>query len=346
MKGGGKKEGATTRREFGKMAVTTAAGLGALPLIERLAAAAETAVGEAKVGEAQGPKDARVCLVLSKAPIPKGDEAKAVFHAMLDEGLKTIAGGKGADEFMSASFRPADRVAIKVNNFGFRGHRGPQLATAICEKLQKAGLKPENIVVFDNSDGVLKNARYSLNYDGPGFRCYGTDRTGFMDKTFKSGKTEVRFTKILESCDAIINMPSLKAHILSGVTICMKNHYGSIEEPKQFHDNACDPFIADINSIGIIKDKTRLAVCDATKVLFAGGPEWLPQCTADFNGILVATDQAALDAVGYTIIKKLRKDSGAKQLPWNPEPRQLKTAQKNGVGVTDIGRIDFVTATV
>ena len=126
----------------------------------------------------------------------------------------------------------------------------------------------------------------------------------------------------------------------------MKNHYGSIENPRQFHGNDCDPFIADINSADIIRGKTRLVVCDAVKALFAGGPEWMSECFTDFNGILVATDPVALDAVGYKIIKKLRKESGKKQLPYNPEPKQLQTAQKNGIGIADIKRIDFKQITV
>lgn len=350
MKNGDNDNGNISRRDFGKLAAKTAVTVGALPLIGKIASAAETVAGTAAAGAASvagaadSAKSARVVLVLSKTPIPKGDEATAVFRAMLDEGLKAIADGKTPEEFMRGKFSADDRVAIKVNNFGFKGHRGPQLAQAICERLQSAGVIPENVVVYENSDGMLKDARYKINHDGPGFRCYGNDYTGHMEKTIKTGITEARYTKILEKCTALINMPSLKAHNMAGITICMKNHYGSVDNPRQFHGESgeCDPHIANINTADIIKNKTRLAVCDATKVLFAGGPEWLGQYTADFNGILVSTDVVALDAIGNKIIKKFRKDSGLKQLPWNPEPKQLKTAQKNGIGVADLTKIDFV----
>jgi len=333
-----------SRRDFAKLMAKGAVGLSTLPLIgTKLAGADEPAAGGASASTA---KDARVCIVTSKTPIPKGDEAKQLFNTMLDEGIKAATGGKTPDEFMKASFKKDDRVAIKVNNYGFKGHRGPQLAAAICEKLQAAGLTPENILVYENSDGALSSARYKINFDGPGFRCYGTDRVGHMKEELKYGATTVRYSKIIEWCTAIINMPSLKAHNMAGVTICLKNHYGSIEDPRKYHANDCDPGIADINSTDIIKNKTRLCVCDATKILFAGGPEWLGQYTVDYNGILVSTDPVALDAIGNSLIKKFRKNSGMKQLPYNPVAKQIKTAQKNGIGVADLDRIELIEVSI
>ncbi|MFA6449090.1 MAG: DUF362 domain-containing protein [bacterium] len=335
MKDGNGDAGNISRRVFIKSAAKTVAGLGALPLI------GETALGADAAGAAAAGKDARVCLVQSKTPIVKGDEAKAIFKRMLDEGVKNIANGGNVDKYWRASFKPDDRVAIKVNGFGYKGNCGSLLAGAICERLKGAGVKPENVVIYENSDGSLKGSGYKINFDGPGFRCYGTDRVGHMEKAIKSGACEARYTKILERCTALINMPTLKSHNMAGVTISLKNHYGSFSNPRDYHGNDCDPFIADINTADIIRNKTRLVVCDAVKVLFCGGPDWVPAWTADFNGILVSADPVALDSIGYKIIKKLRKESGIRPLPYNPEPKQIKTAQKNGIGIADVNRIDF-----
>lgn len=340
MKQDGKQDKNITRRDFAKISAGAVVGLGALPLMGKSLSAAQAA------GDAEVVKEARVCLVLSQTPIPKGEAAKEVFEAMLEKGLTAIADGKSVDQFMSGLFKADDRVAMKVNNYGFKGHRGPQLARAICERIAKAGVTPENIVIYENSDGALSGSGYKINHDGPGFRCYGTDYTGHMDNTIKTGAAEARYTKILEQCTALVNMPILKAHNLAGVSICMKNHYGSVENPRQFHGGDCDPFIADINTAPIISGKMRLAVCDAVKVVFAGGPEWDAAYVTEFNGILVSTDPVALDAIGHRIIKKIRKESGKKQLPYNPEPKQLQTAQKNGIGIADLKKIDFIQVTV
>jgi uncharacterized protein (DUF362 family) len=335
-----KKSGNISRRDFVIAAAKTVAGLSALPLIGK------TVFGAEASGIAQPTKEARVCLVQSKTPIPRGDAAKDVFKVMLDEGVKCIADGENVDRFWRGAFKSVDRVAIKVNGFGFKGNRGPQLAEAICERLKGAGVKPENVVVYENSDGSLSGSGYKINLDGPGFRCYGTDRVGHMEKAIKSGACEAHYSKILERCTALINMPTLKSHNMAGVTISLKNHYGSFDNPRQYHGNDCDPFIADINTADIIRKKNRLVVCDAVKVLFAGGPDWMGAWTADFNGILVSTDPVALDSVGYKIIKKLRKESGIKPLPYNPEPKQIKTAQKNGIGIADLNKIDFIQITL
>lgn len=329
-----------TRRDFIKKSAVTAVGLSALPLIGSKALA--------EIGAAAGPAgNVRVCLIQSKTPIPAGSAAKSVFDRMLDEGIKYVYGQENPKLFWKSTFSKKDRVAIKVNNFGFRGNRGPQLAEAICDKMKLfAGVKPENIVVYENSDGALRNGGYRINHDGPGYRCYGTDHVGHMEKPIRSGACNANYTKILDQCTALVNMPTLKAHNMAGVTISLKNHYGSFDNPRQYHGNDCDPFIADINAADIIRKKNRLVVCDAVKVLFAGGPEWYPQWTVDYDGILVSTDPVAMDAIGYSIIQELRKKSGLKQLPYNPKPKQIKSAAKNGLGVADLSKIDFKRITV
>jgi uncharacterized protein (DUF362 family) len=339
MKDNAKNGGKFSRRDFVINTAKAVAGMSALPLIGSKVFGAETSV-------ASGAKEARVVLVRSKTPIPRGNDAKAVFKTMLDEGVKHIADGENIDKFWRGAFKPSDHVAIKINGFGFKGNRSPQLAEAICERLKGAGVKPENVVIYEHSDDSLKQSGYKINHSGPGFRCYGTDFSGYMEKKTKSGACETHFTKILENCTALINMPTLKSHNMAGVTISLKNHYGSIDNPRDFHGNDCDPFIADINTADIIRKKTRLVVCDAVKVLFTGGPDWMPAWTADFDGILISNDPVALDAVGYKIIRKLRKDSGIRPLPYNPEPKQIKTAAKNGIGVADVNKIDFIQLTV
>ncbi len=326
-----------SRRDFVITAAKAVAGLGALPLV---------ADGVFAADAAPSGKEARVCLVLSKTPIPRGKEAKDVFRTMLDEGVKNIVEGETVDAFWRRTFKANDRVAIKVNAHGYTGNQGPQLAEVICDRLKGAGVKSDKVVVFENSDGVLKHGGYRINYDGPGYRCYGTDHVGYMENKIKSGACETHYSKILEQCTALINMPILKAHNMAGITISLKNHYGSFDNPRDYHGNDCDPFIADINTADIIRRKHRLIVCDATKALFAGGPDWMAAWTVDFNGILVSTDPVALDAIGFRIIKKLRKESGIKPLPYNPEPKQLKTAEKNGIGVADLSKIDFRQVTI
>ncbi len=335
-----------SRREFIKDTAKKVAVIGALPLIGTQVFSSERAHAAAASSAASSAAEkAKVALVISKKPVPVGRDAKAVLSDMLDAGIEYIAGGDTV-RFWNKLFSPDDRVAIKINNLAYKRNRGPMLTEAVCDRVSAAGVVPGNIVIYEHSDGSLKHAGYKLNFDGPGVRCYGTDRVGYMAESIKSGACDAHYTKILDQCTALINMPILKAHTMAGVTISLKNHYGSFDNPRQYHGNDCDPFIADINTADIIRKKHRLVVCDAVKVLFAGGPDWLQPYTSDFNGILVSTDPVALDAVGARILKKLRRKSGIKQLPYNPKPKQIATAAKNGIGISDIKKIDFKQITV
>ncbi len=338
MKRSHDNEKGISRRDFIVGTAKTIAGLSALPII------GEGLLGASAVLAA--PSGSVVCLVQSKSPIPEGDAAKAVFSKMLEEGLKAIAKGADSNSFMKGLFNAKDKVAIKVNANTYKPNRGPQLAEAVCDRIRKAGVKAENIVIYENSDIALKRAGYKLNHDKPGVKCYGNDHSGFMEKETVSGACKTHFTKVLDRCTALVNIPVMKSHTMSGVTICLKNHYGSIDNPRDMHTNDCDPYIADLNTADIIRKKHRLAVCDATKVLYAGGPEWMENWGLDYNGIFVSTDPVALDSVGAKIMAQMRKKSGKKPLPYNPAPKKLKTAEKNGIGIADLNKIEFIQLTI
>ena len=108
-------------------------------------------------------------------------------------------------------------------------------------------------------------------------------------------------------CTYLINVPVLKDHYMAGITLSLKNHYGSIDLPHFCHDNDCDPFVAKINAASQIRDKTRLIICDAAYVIYKGGPSGLPQ--AQYSSILTATDPVALDYTGMQINDKYREQN-------------------------------------
>ncbi len=38
---------------------------------------------------------------------------------------------------------------------------------------------------------------------------------------------KINLANVLKECDALINIPVLKSHMMAGITFAMKNHYGS-----------------------------------------------------------------------------------------------------------------------
>lgn len=241
-------------------------------------------------------------------------------------------------------FKPDDVVGIKVNCIAgpdLSSH--PNVVNAIVAELRRISIPDENIIIWDRKSKELARAGYTVNEDGPGVRCYGTkDTVGYEKTAAGKGTFNGRLSKILtQQITALINVPVLKDHGGAGVTISMKNHYGSFHNPRKHHGNHCDPFIADLNSLDEIKDKTRLIVCDATRALCNGGPGHKPAFTWRYSGILLSTDTVALDTIGAKIIDERRSEMGLPSLAEaGRSPLQLASAAERGLGNTETSKIE------
>jgi len=145
---------------------------------------------------------------------------------------------------------------------------------------------------------------------------------------------------------AIVNVPVLKDHDLAGVTLGMKNFFGAIHNPNKYHDNNCNPFIADLVTHRFIKDKLRLTICDGSTAVCGGGPAYPghhPNWAWNYAGILMSLDPVALDAVGWRIIEKKRKELGLASLAEaGREPKYIATAADYGLGEIEEGKIEIV----
>jgi hypothetical protein len=56
---------------------------------------------------------------------------------------------------------------------------------------------------------------------------------------------------------------SFLPYLQASITIALKNiSHGVVSHPDNFHDDSCDPFIAAINSMPVVKDKIKLHICN------------------------------------------------------------------------------------
>jgi len=204
----------------------------------------------------------------------------------------------------------------------------------------------------------LKKAGYTINQSHNGIRCFGTIKKFSISRWLinskqneskgigydKSqpvdvgqGKTS-HLSKILtQMCTYLINIPVLKDHGMAGITLSLKNHFGTIDNPRDCHSDFCDPFVAKLNAAPQIRNKTRLIVCDAAFGVYDGGPRGAPQFK--HNAILAATDTVALDFTGMQIINSQRKRNGLD--PVTDMAVHIKTAEKMGLGTCTPHRIKF-----
>ncbi len=183
---------------------------------------------------------------------------------MLGRALRSLAGGKTDTDVWSALFRHSNRrrgrgdvayqrgekVAVKLNlNCSKRQadpthglYNTPQLTLALLRQLvHQAGVPETDIVVYDASRWVNDSIFLPAHAEFPGIRF--EDRTGGdgrfkiqPDKTvalhFGDPDTPDNGKTYLPTCVTaatyMINAALMKGHVLAGVTLCAKNHFGSV----------------------------------------------------------------------------------------------------------------------
>ena len=268
-----------------------------------------------------------------------------IVREMITNAILSLTGTSAPDRAWKSLFKPDDIVGIKINALGGRQiATRPAVVDAVLAGLTAAGIPEENIIIWDRLSEELKKAGYTINRSTSGVKCFGTDK-GYQRQPEIIGSIGSCFSSIVSSrCTALINIPVLKDHDLSGVSISLKNFYGAIHNPNKYHDNCCDPYIADVNTHPYIKDKLRLIVCDGLTIQYQGGPAYKPQWSRMFSTLLLSRDPVAIDRIAATLIEGERKKHGLPTLKdVARDPVHIATAARKGLGTDDINHIDHVT---
>jgi hypothetical protein len=275
----------------------------------------------------------RVVLVRHGGVWDGDDPDPTIVLQMLDAGLSALTDVPDALAVWRALFAPSERVLLKVNCISHGGPTQPTVTYAVAQRLQDARLAAENILIFDRTDRELESAGYTLNDDGPGVQCHGQRGTG---SEAALSQATVRFYQAFDDCDAIINIPTPKQHGTAGVSMAMKNHYGSIDRPGALHGGRCDPGIAELNAQPTIRDKMRLIVGAALSI---SPGNWNQPERAD--ALLLSFDPVALDTVARDILVRHRQEKGMEVNSLIEGAPQLTTAQALKLGTTDAELIDL-----
>lgn len=268
---------------------------------------------------------------------------------VLDAGVNALFDTRDPLQAWTTIVHPGQRVAIKVNALGGRGlSSSVQLLEAICERVQQAGVKAQDIVIWDRDTDELQRAGFRIRTGGNEVQCFGSDRLGFEDLLASFGSVGSRLSKILtQRCDVLINVPVLKDHDAAGVSVALKNMYGVIHNPNKYHPNGCNPYVADVNMLPDIRTRLRLHICDATTACYEGGPAFKPEFTWQANTLIVSQDPVALDTIGWQMIERKRAEAGLKTLAADGRaPRYIETAadEEHRLGIHDLRRIEVVGA--
>jgi len=264
---------------------------------------------------------------------------------MLDRSLQVLFGRDNPQDAWKQIVRPGEAVGLKVNCLAGRGlSTHVALVDVICERLQQVGIR--DIVIWDRLNYDLESAHFKIRERGSGIRCFGNDTLGYEDELAVFGSVGSLVSRTLSRiCDAVINLPVLKDHGITGVTMALKNMFGAIHNPNKYHLDVGDPYIADVNMLPPIRGKVRLHICDAITAQYDGGPSFMPQWTWPRNGLLVSRDPVALDRIGWQIIERKRAEKGFKSLKeMKREPTYIAAAAdaSHRLGTDDLNRIEVV----
>jgi len=273
-------------------------------------------------------------------------EHRERIERMVHEAVRKVTGQPTTEQAWASMFRPKDIVGIKVNCLGLATQ--PVVVDAIVAGLRMAGLPAKNVLIWDRFDVELAHAGFRINKSGSGVQCYGTDTasygSGYERQVETVGRIGSCFSKIVaRQVTALVSVPVLKDHNLAGASLGMKNFFGAIHNPNKYHDNHCDPYVADVMSHRYIGPKMRLVVCDGTRAQYHAGPARHPGFAWPFYGLIVSRDFVAADAVAAHLLDEQRRKKGLPSLAEDRRPpTYIQTAARKGLGTADLARIEQV----
>jgi uncharacterized protein (DUF362 family) len=287
-------------------------------------------------------------------------------RAMVDEGIKALTNTGSIKEGWLKIFpnlKEKEVIGLKVNsvNRGCPAH--PEVAYSIVDSMVDAGINMRNILIWDNLEEFLIASGYKINPSDKGYRCYGTYHDPSIDLDqectvdIKSVNVVRSYSRILsQHINYLINVPVLKSADFPGVTLSLKNMYGTISLSEQaiigrfppdmgdvvvkMHAHNCDPQIAEVNAGDALMKKTKLVVLDALMGIYEGNAHVGPQGLS--HKIVMSQDRVAADVTGFNIINQRRKEKGI-PLITKEKAGHIWSAEKLGIGNADPKKIELRT---
>ena len=145
-----------------------------------------------------------------------------------------------------------------------------------------------------------------------------------------------------KKCDALIAIPALTAHWLTGIGTVLKNYILYSGSPSSYH-RSNSAKLGEIWNLPFVKGKTKMVLVDALYPLCDKGPQPDPRYQWNYNGFIAGTDPVAVETVCLKIITEKRKVIRSEPWPLSPPPICVEAADKvYGLGTSRIKEIKIV----
>lgn len=256
----------------------------------------------------------------------KGGEPDVMFT----KGMEALGG-------MSSFVKKGQKVVVKPN-IGWDvppergGNTNPKLISEIIKQCYAAGAK--EVIVFDNTCD-----NWQRSYKNSGIASAVTDAGGkiapagtegyFHDVTVAGGKslTRAKVHELILESDVFINVPILKNHGGTQLTMSMKNLMGIVWDRRYWHGNDLHQCIADFAPYR----KPDLNVLDAYYVMKRNGPRGVSEeDVVTMKAQLISTDMVSIDT------------AGAKLFGIDPNDiRYIQIAAQQKVGRADLDQLNI-----
>ncbi len=142
-----------------------------------------------------------------------------------------------------------------------------------------------------------------------------------------------------KECTALIALPALKAHWLTGIGTVLKDYIMFSGSPSSYHKGNSAK-LGEIWNLSFVKGKTKLVLVDALYPLCDKGPQPDPRYQWAYNGLIAGTDPVAVETVSLKIITEKRKAIRGEPWPLSPPPICIEAADKvYGLGTSRMKEI-------
>jgi hypothetical protein len=132
---------------------------------------------------------------------------------------------------------------------------------------------------------------------------------------------------LAEGCTALVALPGLKAHWLTGIGTVLKNYIMFSGKPSAYHAEHSAK-LGEIWNLPCVKGKTKLVLVDALRPLCDKGPQVDPRYLWGYNGLIAGTDPVAVETVCLEIIAKKREALRGEPWPLSPPPLCVAAADE------------------
>lgn len=223
---------------------------------------------------------------------------------MFDEAIKAFGGMK--------NFVKKGQTVLVKPNIGWdtsperAGCTNPKLVGRIIQHCFNAGAK--KVYVFDHTCEFWKDCYSNSGIEKAAKNAKakvvsGENESYYQEVTIKQGKElkKAKVHELLLEPDVFINVPVLKNHGSTDVTIGLKNLMGAVWDRGYYHTNDLNQCIADFATFR----KPDLTVVDAYNVMMRNGPRGLSKDDLiTMKSLLVSTDVVAADAAAAKLFGK------------------------------------------